>query len=260
MKGNKEISSMLLWPISLSVLLCLVAFTEYRNMSRFCVGFVINIEQEEKKNDVKERVYFIEKEHVEDVITFKGREPMKDVKLMNIDVSDVEERVKIDKFVKDVEVFKTLKGELKIDVTQRRPIARFMRSDSSFYVSSQGVFLPLSNRYSARVILISEDKESPYFLNNELDNELDSSFYSLLTVINKDDLFNKVVSEIILKEDGQIWIRPQVSRQIIIWGLPTHTQSKYDKLKRLYREILPSNGWNRYKIINLSFKDQIICE
>ena len=182
------------------------------------------------------------------------------MKLIQINATDVENRVKMDKFVENVQAFKTLKGELKVKVTQRRPIARFIRSDSSFYVSNQGVFLPLSNRYSARVVLVSEEGKSPYFLNERLRNNVDSSFYHLLSVIDSDEFFNKLVSEIILKEDGQIWIRPQVSRQMIIWGLPTNTESKYEKLKKLYQEILPSKGWNRYGTINLSFKDQIICE
>ena len=260
MKGNNKISSAFLWPISLSVLLCLVVFSEYSNLKKTCVGLVINIGQENTRVSEHDRVYFIEKEHVKNIITNKGIEPIEDVKLINIDVTDVENKVKFDKFVKNVEVYKTLKGEIQVRVTQRRPIARFIRSDSSFYISDQGVFLPLSNRYSARVILISEDGSSPYFLNDRMLNGADSSFYKLLRVIEEDDFFNKLVSEVIVQKDGQIWIRPQVSGQKIIWGFPINTDTKYKKLKKLYQDILPSKGWNTYQNINLSFKDQIICE
>lgn len=260
MKVRKKISSTFLWPVSLGILLCLVAFTEYRNSSKICSDLLISIEQGEKADGEQENNYFIEKENVEDIITEKGREPVEGEKLIHINVSNVENRVKMDKFVKDVEVSKTLKGELEVKVTQRRPIARFIRSDSAFYVSDQGVFLPMSNRYSARVVLISEQGKSPYFLSNELKNESDSLFYDLLTEIDRDDFFNKIVSEIIIKEDGQLWIRPQVSRQMIVWGLPVDTKSKYERLKKLYKDILPSKGWNKYQLVNLSFKDQIICE
>jgi cell division protein FtsQ len=260
MKINMKKSTTFLWPISLAILFCLVAFTEYRNAEKPCKGLIIQIEQEENKDGAEDDIYFIEKENVEDIVTYKGREPIEDVKLININVTDVEKRVKMDKFVKNVEVFKTLKGELNVRVIQRRPIARFIRSDSSFYVSNEGIFLPLSSRYSARVILISEEDKSPYFLNNGLSNEADFSLYQLLLAINKDDFFSKVVSEIILKKDGQVVILPQLSKQEIVWGLPTATESKYEKLKKLYHEILPSKGWNRYERINLSFKDQIICE
>jgi cell division protein FtsQ len=260
MNMNKKISSTLLWPIILGVLLCLVAFTEYRNSSKICTGLTIEIKQELKADGTKGDIYFIDKENVEDIITYKGREPVEDIKLIHIDIANVENRVKLDKFVRNVEVFKTLKGELKVKVSQRRPIARFIRSDSSFYISNQGVFLPVSNRYSARVVLITEEGKSPYFLNNELKNQADSLFYDLLTEIDEDDFFNKIVSEIIIKKDGQLWIRPQVSRQMIIWGLPIDTKSKYERLKKLYNDILPSKGWNKYQLVNLSFKDQIICE
>jgi cell division protein FtsQ len=260
MKGNKKISSSFLWLVSLGFLLCLVAFTEYRNLSKYCIDLIISIEQGEKAKGIHENNFFIDKENVEDIITYKGRESIEGKKLIHINVSDVENRVKMDKFVKDVEVSKTLKGELEVKVTQRRPIARFIRSDSAFYISDQGVFLPMSNRYTARVILISEQGKSPYFLSNELNDESDSLFYELLTQIDEDDFFNKIVSEIIIKEDGELWFRPQVSRQMIIWGLPIDTKSKYKRLKKLYKDILPSKGWNKYQLVNLSFKDQIICE
>jgi len=260
MKINTTISPTFLWSLSLTVLLCLVVFTEYYRSSQYCQSLKIDVKEELKADGSKESIYFIEKENVKDIVEYKGREPVEGFKLINIDVANVENRVKKDKFVKDVEVFKTMRGELEVQVTQRRPIARFIREDSSFYISNQGLFLPLSNRYSARVILISERGKSPYFLDGELKNTADSSLYQLLTMIDKDDFFNKVVSEIILHEDGDIWIRPQVSKQMIVWGLPVDTEPKYKKLKKMYQEILPSKGWNRYKSINLSFRDQIICE
>ncbi len=257
---DKKISNTILWVLSLSVLLGLVAFTEYKNKQQVCERISAKIVQGTKENGTKENIYFIEKENVKDIITYNGREPIEDTKLIHIDVFDVEKRVKMDKFVKDVEVFKTLKGELKVKVTQRRPIARFIRSDSSFYVSNQGVFLPMSNRYSARVILVRENGKTPYFLGSELTSDADFALYELLSVIEKDEFLNKIVSEIILKEDGQVWIRPQVSRQIIIWGLPVDTESKRERLMKVYQNILPSKGWNKYQRINLSFKNQIICE
>lgn len=241
-------------------MLCLVVFTEYRNSSVSCEGLEIEILQGYSSSANKETNYFIEKENVEDIITFKGREPVEGMKLIHMNVANVENMVKMDKFVEDVEVFETLKGELKVKVTQRRPIARFIRSDSSFYVSDQGVFLPMSNRYSARVALITEEKNAPYFLGGHLRNAADSSLYNFLIDVDKEDFFNKIVSEVILKEDGQIWIRPQVSKQMIIWGRPEDNESKYERLKIFYKDILPSKGWNRYQRVNLSFKDQIICE
>jgi cell division protein FtsQ len=94
----------------------------------------------------------------------------------------------------------------------------------------------------------------------QLDNYQDTTLFELLALVDRDAFLNKVVSEIILKKNGDLILRPQVSKQLISWGKPVNNEEKLEKLKLVYHEIFPSKGWNRYKKVNLSYKDQIICE
>ncbi len=258
MKLGKHISKPIKWILALGVLVSLVAFTEYRAKERLCSETKVNIKEISGANsDVH---FFIKNQDVVDLITFNGRDPMQNRPLSDVDVYQVEKQVMKDRFVDEAEIYKTLKGELRISIKQRRPITRVMRKDSSFYISSKGVLLPVSNRYSARVPMVIETS-SPYYLKEQkLANEADSSFYNLMSVIDEDKFMNKVTSQVLVDAEGIIIILPQVSKQKIIWGEPTDNESKVERLKTFYKEILPSKGWNRYKTVNLSYKDQIICE
>ncbi len=259
MKLGKHISKTIKWITALVILISLVAFTEYRSKERLCVEKPM-VDIEEIESGYSGIHFFIKEQDVIDLITFNGREPMEGRLLRDVDVHQVEKRVLKDRFVDEAEIYKTLKGELRISIKQRRPIARVMRKDSSFYISTSGILLPESNRYSARVPMIIETADPVYLKFPQLSNESDSSFYELMNIIDKDKFMNKITAQVLVKEQGVITILPQISKQKIIWGKPIDNESKVERLKTFYKEILPSKGWNRYKTVNLSYKDQIICE
>ena len=241
-------------------LLALVAFTEYKSAEVRCSDIDISVVPQKDALGATSLNNFIDKENVHDLMTFKGREPLVNRRMELINVGELERLVKRDRFVDEAEVYKTLKGDVRVKVKQRRPIARMLRRDSSFYISNKRVLLPVSNRYTARVPLISEAGNSPYLQGASLENYKDSTLYSFLKLVDQEAFLNKVVSEVILQENGDLIIRPQISRQMINWGKPIDNEQKLAKLKLVYHKIFPSKGWNTYKKINLSYSDQIICE
>ncbi len=259
MNLGKHISKTIKWVVALIIMISLVAFTEYRSKKRLCVEKPM-VDIEEIESGYSGIHFFIKEQDVVDLITFNGREPMEGKLLSEVDVHQVEKRVLKDRFVEEAEIYKTLKGELRISIKQRRPIARVMRNDSSFYISTNGILLPESNRYSARVPMIVETSAPVYMKSPQLANESDSSFYKMMSIIDKDKFMNKITAQVLIGEKGIITILPQISKQKIIWGKPIDNETKVERLKTFYKEILPSKGWNRYKTVNLSYKDQIICE
>ena len=77
--------------------------------------------------------------------------------------------------------------------------------------------------------------------------------------IKNADFLKRIISEIDIKEDKNIIIYPQVSKQKIIFGYPDKIDDKFDKLIFFYKKILPAKGWNTYRSVNLKFENQIVC-
>ena len=49
----------------------------------------------------------------------------------------------------------TLSGNLYVDIEQRTPIARVFTPMGSFYLDQEGYVMPLSDKYTAQVIVVN---------------------------------------------------------------------------------------------------------
>ena len=82
----------------------------------------------------------------------------------------------------------------------------------------------------------------------------------MLKYIENDAFWKAQIAHILIKKDGEIELYPQVTKQVVEFGMPEDFDGKFSKLLTFYKEILPKKGWNTYDRVNLKFENQIICE
>jgi len=58
---------------------------------------------------------------------------------------------------------------------------------------------------------------------------------------------------------GEIELISRVGNQPVLFGDINDMEEKFDKLLLFYKEGLSKTGWNQYKTINLTYKDQVVC-
>ena len=92
------------------------------------------------------------------------------------------------------------------------------------------------------------------------ETEEGQKIYDLLKYIQRDRFWKAQVAQLDIAEDGEIIIYPQVTKQLVEFGQAENIDSKFERLKIFYKQILPRKGWNLYKRVNLKYKDQIIAE
>ena len=83
---------------------------------------------------------------------------------------------------------------------------------------------------------------------------------NMINLINEDDFFRKIISEIDIDRNKNIVIHPVISKQKIIFGYPDMLEEKFQKISLFYNDIVTAKGWNTYKSVNVKFKNQIICD
>lgn len=230
-----------------------IGFTERKNTETACSAINVVIENTEGN-------YFLDKEAIIDLVTARGKSPLIGVKLIHIELKTLETRLKKDKFVKNVQITKNLKGSLSIHVTQRRPIARFLTPDSSFYLGKEGCVLPLSNRYTARVMLVSGAGVKGLFQEGSVVTKKEKELFEVLGYINEDRFLKAQIAEIEVSKKGELIMYPQVTRQPIFFGACEKHVDKFKNLRVFYDKILPAKGWNDYESVNLKYQGQIICK
>ena len=178
-----------------------------------------------------------------------------------IDLNYLEEKIKSNKFIKDIEIYNNLNNVVNININQFKPYARLINNiGDDYYIDKNGEIFPVSNKYSKRVLLIffknykniDKEKNINFFQNG---NEI----FKLINYINRNDFYKKQISQINVLKDGEIIMIPQITKQKIYFGNTDNMEIKFKKLELFYKNILPTKGWNYYESVNLKFKNQIVC-
>lgn len=248
-----------IWKTSKTALLVVlvfgsIGFVEKQYEQRTCTSIEVSINNQFEN-------YFINEGDIIEIITDKGENRIIGESLDELDLKSIEQELYANKFIKRAEVYKDLSGHLMINIDQSRPIARLMSNKmSDRYISNKGEVLPLSRRYTARVLLIDgayADNPKLYDLAN---SDYDRQLMELLQFIEGDKFWKAQVAQMNIDKKGNIKMYTQVSKQLIDFGKPVDIEEKFRNLKIFYKEILPSKGWNSYKSVSVKFKNQIVCE
>ena len=166
-----------------------------------------------------------------------------------INLHDLENVVFQNPLVEDVKIFLTIGGVIKTVVKQRIPMARVNTDSGVYYIDSQGLKMPLSSNYSARVLLISGSIE---------DNDLPSIF-SLVQRIKLDSFLSKLIVGIHKNSKGEYILQTRKYDQKIQIGKIEDLNVKFKKLEAFYNEVNQNNEAGVYKTINLKFSNQVVC-
>lgn len=236
------------------ILAGIIAFAERRQRT-------INIQDVIVKINNTHENHFLEEQDVLHLTQLKT-ENLRGADIRNLDLMDMEKRIKSEPFIKDADVYSDLKGNLLISVELRRPIARLVRNDGpDGYIAEDGTVMPMSDKFNARVVLISGMYVRQILKQENLYNtEMGSQLMVLLNTIREDEFWHAQIAQLDIDAKAKITLYPQVGDEKIEFGIPTEQEEKLKKLKIYYKEIMPRVGWNRYARVNLEYKGQIVTD
>ena len=189
---------------------------------------------------------FISKTKV-DKLLIQNNDYIKCVSKDNLDLKALENKLSSHDMIENSEVYISINGILKIDIKQRNPYARVI-SDSSFYIDNNGTKMPLSDNYSARVLLV-------HGLNDE--SKIDYVF-KLIKTIRDDEFLNSNVTDILISK-SDISLRVRNCNFEVLVGDLNNLETKIKNFKAFYQKAYRDKILNNYKKVNLQFKNQIVC-
>lgn len=240
--------------VALAALLGLIAFAEREQHSASVKEIAITID------NINEN-HFIDEEDVRKLMQFNNVNLI-GANIDNISLKDIEKRIKADKFIEDAELYTDLKGNLLVNVEVRRPIARIVRNDGpDGYIAEDGTVMPVSEKFTSRVVLISGSYAKQLLATKNLNQtEEGKKLMEMLEFISDDDFWKAQIAQIDIDSKVRASMYPQVGGEVIEFGKLDDFETKFDKVKIYYEEILPVKGWNKYKRVNVEFEGQIVAE
>jgi cell division protein FtsQ len=239
---------------SLAGVMGLIAFTGRRLGNTTCQSVAVEIVNDEDN-------HFMDEEDVLKLVN-PADHPLIGTAIDRINLKELEAKLRFDKHILRADLFFDLKGNLVAGITMRRPIARFIQEDSpDAYVSDDGTIMPVSDKFTSRVLLISGSfvkKAMPW--NNLNDSDDGKAIMRILHLIQKDAFWRAQIAQMDISGDSRITMYPQVTGQLIQFGTADNMEAKFKKLMIFYKEVLPTRGWTRYEKVNVEYEGQIIAE
>lgn len=167
-----------------------------------------------------------------------------------INTEKIEQELMTNEMISKIEAFKTPSKNIKLEIEQKMPILRVNSTSGNYYIDNIGSVMPLSRHYVAHVLVASG------YINKEFAmNEL----YHFVQFLQDNEFWNNQIDQIYVDADQEVELIPLVGNHKILLGSFDDYQKKLDNLKLFYEQAIPKVGWEKYSLINLKYRNQIVC-
>lgn len=259
---RQQILYTVIWSLAILATLIILGFVDYKQDHKICTEIKIKIDRSNGN-------FFIDEEDI-NAMVYHEMDTVIGKPVANIDAERLEFKLNNQPTIANAEVYKTLKGQLVVEIAQRTPIVRiFSFAGDSYYLDSTGKVMPPSSKYTSRVFVANGHIYDNFLEVNQLnaaglnDSLVQKTFiddiFHFAQFIRKDRFWSLQIEQLYVNKDLEIELIPRVGNHRIVFGDATDIQEKFKKLRIFYDKGLSKTGWNEYSVINLKFADQVVC-
>lgn len=178
--------------------------------------------------------------------------------VLAVKLKHLENSLEASPWIKDAELYFDSKDALHVFVEERQPIARLFTSNGrSFYIDSSGHVMPLLDKLSARVPVVTGFPGGMRW--NAKDSMLMDEVKELAGFIYQDPFWNAQVGQIDITRDRKFELIPVIGDHVIRLGAGSGAKEKLDRLYVFYRQVLSKVGFNSYAALDLQYKGQVVA-
>jgi cell division protein FtsQ len=224
---------------------------QFSGKNRLITGIDIRINPEQG-------VYFISNQDVSNLITRATGNPI-GKSLGNVSIVKIESILRKLPCVQSAQVFVSMEGKLRIQITQRIPLLRIQNTyGETYYLDSTGHKIPVLGNRSPDVLIANGIISEKYNDSNSAHSPILKDLLKVTRFILSDSMWNAQFEQCYVDNLGDIILVPRVGKHSIVIGTAEDIEEKMANLLVFYDKALRNLGWNRYKEINLKYRGQIV--
>ena len=186
-------------------------------------------------------------EEVVNKLLIQNKASVSSIDKETLDLNRVENLLNKHQMIENAEVYLTLDGKLKAQVSQRKPIGRVV-GNSSFYLDRNGELMPLSQFYTARVPLMFG-----------FDGSNVTKAYPLVNHVKNDEFLTRHITGINRLKGDKYTLELRELDFELYFGDSSNVALKFNNFKAFYKKAQKENKLDTYKKVNLQFGDQVVC-
>ncbi|MCX6257705.1 MAG: hypothetical protein NTW49_07420 [Bacteroidia bacterium] len=258
----RKILEILNWLVIIAFLVITLGFATTRQGEITCKATYVTITNNSENK-------FVDSDDIIELLKNKSRKLI-GTPIDQINLSWIEKAIMTHPAVKKANAWLTIDGRLHIDVEQRRPIIRIIRSNlESFYIDDQGKLMQLSEKYAARVLVANGNIIEPFirYYKTRLPDDpgelykcgIIQDLVFLACFIDHNTFWRSQIEQIYVNDRNEFELIPLVGKQTIILGSIDNFGKKFRYLKAVYDKGFSKTGWSIYNTINLKYENQVIC-
>ena len=249
-KISKHRIKTFLWLFSLAALTGVTLMAARFQTDAVITGIEAEVELLEKGNNL-----ILPEEYVEMVIKKFG--PVTGLPVDMVDMRNIEDYLKTNPYVRDVDVYLGASGTLVLNLYQRLPLMRIVdNSDRHWYVDADTVLMPVSSHFTARVPLVNGD----FAATSDVSQWPVEDLFRISKVLQENEFMGSLIDQIYVESEEMIWLIPRFGPSRILIGDTEEIEDKADRIQRLYKQALPFKGWDTYTYIDTRIAGQIVAK
>jgi len=176
-----------------------------------------------------------------------------------LDLKSLEADLSKNIWIRKCQLFFDNNAMLHVNISEREPVARvFTSSGNSFYIDSSLAMLPLSDKLSARLPVFTNFPSDKKVLVKK-DSALLREVHEVAALILQDEFLMALIDQVDITADRSFEMTPKLGNNIIAFGDAENAESKFDKLKLFYKEVMVKSGWNKYSVVDVQYKNQVVA-
>jgi len=153
-----------------------------------------------------------------------------------------------DAMLEQAEVYVTVDGQLRAELTQKQPWARVVDSTRAYYIDRRGMTMPLSGLHTARVPLVT----------GEINPQTIKACHELLSFARQNKVLREQLIGVHIEKNAQFTLALATVDYQVHLGDLSDLEGKMARFVAISNKLAQDTVPARYKKIDLSFDHQAI--
>lgn len=262
----KRIVNIIIIILLASGVIFLFVFANQKQNEIHCKEFVINI-------DYNNAPQLITKSTIKRQITDAGIR-VKGEHIATIKAKKLQKILSNNPYIKRATISVGVNGIVTANILQRKPLVRVIDQESNqCLIDHDGYRMPVNPDFPVRLVLASgnvrnlkqnildtvrNESGRGYTVIKTLPSDL-NKIHKIALKLEKDTLTSALIEQIYFNDKREIELVPKMGDQSIILGDTVSLDEKLKNLHVFYSKGMKNFAWNNYKVINLKYKNQVVC-
>lgn len=178
----------------------------------------------------------------------------------SFDLFSLENTLVKNPWIQEADIYFDNQHILHVDIKQKNPVARLFTAEGySYYIDDRYNLLPLKQTDHIVLPVFTNFYVNPAGMKKS-DSMLLGRVVSLSNFISKDPFWLAQIESVYIRPDNGFELSTQIGDHTVDLGIRSEWEPMFKKLKLLYQKFSQEDSWSRYALINLQFRDQVVCE